>query len=178
MTLVELLIYIALSIVVLAVAGAMLISSTRAQTQVSAATSASTAGQLIMRSVQTGIRNASHVNLVEPGSGTQILTVRTQDGQTPAQWSCQAWYFAPAAGGSLYTKRTPETVAISAPTTESLSSWTLLGTNVSVSGARVFTASAGLVTVSLSMKSGAGPSQAMNSTSNTLNLETEGAPCS
>ena len=175
MSLVELLVYMSLSLVVLIVAGAMLISSTRAQTQVSGATSASTAGQLIMRSVQTGVRNASDVDLAVPSTGTQILTVRTQDGQTPVQWSCQAWYFTPAEGGSLYTKRIPATVAIPAP--GSLSSWTLLGTGVSVSGAPVFTASAGLVTVSLSISAGAGAPQALKSTSNTLNLVTVGSPC-
>ena len=175
MTLVELLMYMGLSLVVLFVAGAMLISSTRAQTQVSGATSASTAGQLIMRSVQAGVRNASDVDLAVPSTGTQVLTVRTQGGQTPVQWSCQAWYFTPAAGGSLYTKRIPATVAIPAP--GSLSSWTLLGTGVSVSGAPVFTVSAGLVTVNLSISAGAGAPQAMKSTSNTLNLVTVGSPC-
>ena len=175
MTLVELLLYMGLSLVVLFVAGAMLISSSRAQTQVSGATSASTAGQLIMRSVQTGVRNASAVDLAVPSTGTQVLTVRTQDGQTPVQWSCQAWYFTPAAGGSLYTKRVPATAPIPAP--GSLSSWTLLGTRVSVAGAPIFTVSAGLVTVNLSISAGAGAPQSMKSTSNTLNLVTVGSPC-
>lgn len=177
MTLVELLLYMSLSLVVLVVAGAMLISSTRAQNQVSGTTSASTAGQLIMRSVQSSVRNASQVNLPAPISGTQVLTVRTQDGQTPVQWSCQAWYFTPDAGGSLYTKRIPATAAIPAPSAGNLSSWALLGSGVSVSGAQIFTASAGLVTVNLSINAGAGPPQSMKSTSNTLNLVTAGAPC-
>lgn len=177
MTLIELLLYIALSVVILAVAGAMLVSATRAQTQVSGATSASTVGQLIMRSVQTGVRNASQVNLPAPVGGTQVLTVRTQDGQTPVSWSCQAWYFTPTAGGSIYTMRIPATAAIPAPTPGNLSSWTLLGTGVSVAGAQVFTASAGLVTVDLSISAGAGLPQAMKSKSNTLNLVTVGAPC-
>jgi type II secretory pathway pseudopilin PulG len=178
LTLVELLLYMGLSVVVLVVAGAMLVSSTRAQTQVSGATSASTAGQLIMRSIETGVRNASQVDLpATTASGTQLLTVRTQDGETPVQWSCQAWYFTPdAGGGSLYTRRMPATTAIPSPA-GGLSSWTLLGAGVSVSGAPVFTRSAGLVTVSLSVRAGSGSPIPMKSVSNTLNLVTSGAPC-
>jgi type II secretory pathway pseudopilin PulG len=177
MTLIELLLHMALSVIILAVVGAMLVSSTRAQTQVSGATSASTVGQLIMRSVQTGVRTASQVNLPVPSGGAQVLTVRTQDGLTPVSWSCQVWYFTPASGGSVYTKRIPATTPYTAPDPGNLSSWTLLGTGVSVTGAPVFTASVGFVTVNLSINAGAGLPQAMKSTSNTLNLVTVGAPC-
>jgi hypothetical protein len=176
LTLVELLLYVSLAIIVLLVAGTMLINSTRAQKQVDGATSAANAGQLIIGSVQAGVRNASQVQLTA-SAGTQLLMVRTANGKTPVQWTCQAWYFTPAAGGRLYTKRTPAAAAMQAPTAGTLASWSLLGTGISVSGAGVFTASAGLVTVSLNISTGAATPVALSSTSNTLNLVTTGAPC-
>lgn len=175
-TLVELLLYMSLSVIVLAVAMAMLINSTNAQKQVNGAVAAASKGQLIIGSVQAGVRNASQVQLTA-GAGTQLLMVRTAGGQTPVQWSCQAWYFTTGGGGTLYTKRVPATAAMAPPNAGTLPSWTLLGTGISVSGAQVFTASAGLVTVSLNIKTSKTTPIALSSTSNTLTLVTTGTPC-
>jgi hypothetical protein len=168
-----------LSVIVLAVAMAMLINSTNAQKQVNGATAAASSGQLIMGSVQAGVRNASHVQLT--GAGTQLLMVRTAGGQSPVQWACQAWYFTTAGGGTLYTKRILASASATAlpmagPTASTLSSWTLLGTGISVSGAQIFIASAGLVTVSLTIDTGKATPITLKSTSNTLTLVTTGAP--
>jgi hypothetical protein len=172
---VELILYMGLSLVVLLVAGTMLIDATHAQKQVNGATAATDRGQLIMRSVQAGVRNASQVQLTT-AAGTQLLMVRTASGQTPVQWSCQAWYYTSTAGGTLYTKRTPATTAMQVPTASTLNSWSVLGKGISVSGAQVFTASAGLVTVSLNINTSQTP-VALASTTNTLSLVTTGAPC-
>jgi hypothetical protein len=176
-TLVELLLYMSLSVIVLAVAMAMLINSANAQKQVNGATAAASAGQLIIGSVQAGVRNASQVQLTTPGAGTQLLMVRTAGGQTPLQWTCQAWYFTTGGGGTLYTKRIPDTAPIAPPTASTLSSWSVLATGISVAGAQIFTASAGLVTVSLNIDTGKATPIALSSTSNTLNLVTTGTPC-
>jgi type II secretory pathway pseudopilin PulG len=175
-TLIELMLYMGLSVIVFAVVVGMLTNSGRAQSEVDGVTKASNAGQLIIRAVQTGVRNASQVSLTASG-GTQLLMVRTAGGQTPVQWTCQAWYFTPNAGGTLYTLRTPATGPLPPPTPGTLSSWSVLGTGISVSGAQVFTASAGLVTVSLNINAGSATPISLNSTSNTLNLVTTGSPC-
>jgi hypothetical protein len=176
LTLVELLLYVSLSLVVLLVAGAMLINSTRAGSQVDRTTAASNTGQLIMRTVQSGVRNATQVGLTASG-GNQLLTVTTSGGLTPVVWSCEAWYFTPTAGGSLYMLRTPATAPIPAPTSATLGSWTLLGTGISVTGSPVFTASAGLVTVNLNVDTGNPSPLALTSPASTLNLVTVGTAC-
>ncbi len=176
LTMVELLLYMSLALVVLMVAGAMLINSITAGTQVDKTTAASNTGQLIMRSVQSGVRNATQVGLTAAGGG-QLLTVTTSGGVTPVVWSCEAWYFTPTSGGSLYMLRTPATAPIPAPTSATLGSWTLLGTGISVTGTPVFTASAGLVTVNLNINTGNPTPLALSSPASTLNLVTVGTTC-
>jgi hypothetical protein len=176
LTMVELLLYVSLALVVLMVAGAMLINSITAGTQVDKTTAASNTGQLIMRSVQSGVRNATQVGLTATG-GDQLLTVTTSGGLTPVVWSCEAWYFTPTSGGSLYMLRAAATAPIPAPTSATLGSWTLLGTGISVTGAPVFTASAGLVTVNLNINTGNPTPLALSSPASTLNLVTVGTAC-
>jgi Tfp pilus assembly protein PilW len=176
LTLVELLLYVSLSLVVLMVAGAMLINSTSAGSQVDKTTAASNKGQLIMRSVQSGVRNATQVGLTSSG-GNQLLTVTTSGGLTPVVWSCEAWYFTPTAGGSLYVTRAPATGPIPVPTSATLASWTLLGTGISTTGSPVFTAAAGLVNVNLNIDTGNPAPLTLTSPASTLNLVTVGTAC-
>jgi type II secretory pathway pseudopilin PulG len=176
LTLVELLLYMSLSIIVLLVAGAMLNTSTRAQSQVDRTTAASNTGQLVMRSVQSGVRNATQVGLTA-SNGTQLLTVTTSGGLTPVVWSCEAWYFTPSSGGSLYMLRTAATAPIQAPTSSTIGSWTLLGTGISLNGAAVFTATAGLVTLTLNIDTGNPTPLSLTSPASTLNLVTVGTAC-
>jgi hypothetical protein len=176
LTLVELLLYVLLALLVLSVAGGMLINSIRTGSQVDRGTAAANTGQLIMRSVQSGVRNATQVGLTST-SGTQLLSVTTTNGLTPVVLSCQAWYYTPTAGGSLYMRRTAATAPITAPTSTTLGSWTLLGTGISVTGGQVFTATAGLVTVSLNINAATASPLSLTSPVSTLNLITVGTPC-
>jgi hypothetical protein len=176
LTLVELLLYVLLALLVLSVAGGMLINSIRTGSQVDRSTAAANTGQLIMRSVQSGVRNATQVGLTST-SGNQLLSVTTTNGLTPVVLSCQAWYYTPTAGGSLYMRRTAATAPIPAPDSTTLGSWTLLGTGISVSGGQVFTATAGLVTVSLNIDAATASPLSLTSPASTLNLVTVGTPC-
>jgi len=128
-TLVELLIYIMLAVVVFTIVGSILINSFRAQGQVrDGAQSASTA-QLVAESVGQGVRNASALEVTTPGAGTTMLRTRSIDGSSSGAWYCQAWVWS---GGELRTTRS--STAIPAPDAATLSTWTLLASDVAAVG--------------------------------------------
>lgn len=115
-TLVELLVYMMLMVVVLVIVGGFLISSLSAQNSVANATQASTAGQLVSRSVGHGVRDARALWHSPAADDPEILMALTADAAgTPL---CQAWSFD---GDEVRT--TSSTSAI----TSAVSSWTLLG---------------------------------------------------
>lgn len=161
-TLIELLVAMSLGLLVLFVVGGMMASSGRTQRDVSTATEASTAGQLIVRTVQAGVRNASRVVLTEIDD-KQLLVARTADGRTPIGWTCQAWYFVPDDSGTLYMKRFAPAV-ITEPAASDLGSWTRLATGISASGAKVFEAIAGRVSIKLDVEGGDLGDVSINST--------------
>lgn len=161
-TLIELLVAMSLSLLVLLIVGSMMASSGRTQRDVSTATEASTSGQLVVRTVQAGVRNASRVVLTEIDD-KQLLVARTADGKTPIGWTCQAWYFVPEDGGTLYMKRIAPAV-ITEPSVSDLDSWTLLAKGISTSGAKVFEAIAGRVSIKLDVDGGDLDDVSLNST--------------
>jgi type II secretory pathway pseudopilin PulG len=146
-TLVELLVYMALFLMVLVIAGGLLLNGTRAQETVRSVTGAANAGQQVVRSVQGGVRNASEMALtVDDVAGTQLLVIRTTsaDPNSTAAF-CQAWYYTPANGGVVYTTRTSGT-PISLPAGGPAGAWTILGDGIKPKDAatgRVFNAPAG-----------------------------------
>lgn len=175
-TLIELLVYMSFAVVVLSIVGGMLVSSLRTERDVRSAAEASDLGQVIARSVQIGIRNASQVALTTV-SGTQFLIARTAGGGTTAEWACQAWYYTPDAGGSIYIKRTTPASVILPPTASSLAGWTKLGDGVSVSGAAVFSGINGRIDLELDVDAGNQMSVSVNSTAAMRTLATGSAPC-
>ena len=146
-TLVELLVYMALFLLVLVIAGGLLLNGLRAQETVGSVTSAANVGQQIVRSVQTGVRNASEMTLIPNDvTGTQLLVIKevSIDPDSTAT-SCQAWYYTPANGGSVYSMRTSGS-PISLPAGGPSGAWSLLGQGVSPKDAatgRVLNAPAG-----------------------------------
>lgn len=132
-TLVELLVYMMLSVVVLTIVGGMLINGIQSENIVRDSTSANATGQLIARSVKQGVSNASDVKATVDAHGNELLVVHTRDSGTALSWSCEAWYFAPGAEGAVYRKRVSPVAHISAPAStapEHLAGWLLLGTGV------------------------------------------------
>jgi prepilin-type N-terminal cleavage/methylation domain len=131
-TLIELLVYTALFLIVLVIAGGMLINGTRGQETVRSVTGAATVGQQVVRSVQAGVRNASEMALTaDPVAGTQLLVIRTVGGDPDSTaTSCQAWYYTPSDGGTVYTTRTSG-APIALPAGGPSGVWTLLGTGIS-----------------------------------------------
>jgi type II secretory pathway pseudopilin PulG len=175
-TLVELLIYMFFALAVLSIIGGILISSLNIERDVRSASTAADTGQLISRSVQVGVRNASYVSLQNLDT-TQFLLARTAGAATPVVWACQAWFYTPAGGGTVYTKRVSPAALILPPTAAALTSWIKLGDGVSPSGTPVFGGVDGRVTVALAIDAGDNLPLTINSTATMRTLATRSTPC-
>jgi hypothetical protein len=122
-----------LTLIVLVIAGGVLISGLRTQEIAHSVTDAANTAQLIVHSVQAGVKNASAITVSSnTTTGTQLLLVRTVSSD-PASTapSCQAWYYTPANGGAVYTKKTTPATAITVPSGGPQGVWTILGSGVS-----------------------------------------------
>ena len=134
--LVEFIIYAALTLTILSALGGVVISMVSVQNQVMDSANAAEQAQLISRSVNSGVRNATAVDLQTVNSVDQILRVRTASGASTAVWSCQAWYFS-SVSKSLRMKTSA--TAIANPTQQDLDGWTLLASGVTApQGQQIF----------------------------------------
>lgn len=140
-SLVEVLIAATLSLLILAVIGGLFFSAAHTQNSIRTETQAANLGQLIARSVEQGVNNATALQVqTNSTTGAQMMLARTygmDPGVDPTQStttgsSCQAWFYSPAAGGAIYTKRTSPAVAIAMPTGTPDSSWILIGDGLQV----------------------------------------------
>ena len=132
-SLIELLVVTGLSLIVIVIAGSVLVAGLRAQETSRTVTDAANTAQQIVRSIQTGIKNASAISISNGATtGSQLLLSRTlsMDPTTTAP-SCRAWYYSPSGGGNVYTTSTTPALAIFVPTGGPQGVWTLLGTGVS-----------------------------------------------
>jgi type II secretory pathway component PulJ len=155
-TLAELLIAAMLLVLVLAVVGAMISSLSQTSKTVNSMTSTSTSAQLAAESIERGIRNSSDFLLTNPSGTDQMLVARTAQGSTTLTWTCVAWYYSSANGGSIRYTMSPS--AIAAPTPATLSQWTLLATGVApTNGSGIFSGSTPQLTIGFNGQStGAG----------------------
>ncbi|MET1051768.1 MAG: hypothetical protein ABWX65_03925 [Mycetocola sp.] len=133
MSLVELLIYSTLAIVVLTIVGSVLTAALRAENEVRSLSSTASLGQLVSRSVEEGVRNASGILADVEDANGQLLRARVAVGTAAGEveWECQAWYYSPSTTSFYWA--TDETTAIPAPTTlDDLdgSPWILLGDGI------------------------------------------------
>lgn len=183
LTLIELLIASGISVLVLSITGGLLLSGLRSQESAQAVTDAANTAQQIVRSIQSGVRNASAITISSNSvTGTQLLLVRSI-GLDPATTSpsCQAWYYTPASGGSVYTKRTSPAALITLPNSGPNGVWTRLGTGVTpadpVTG-KVFNAPSGSrVELRFDVAAGSHPYVRINTTTYTPQSTSVSAPC-
>jgi len=137
-TLIEVLVYALLLAFIVAIAGGMIFSAVTTSKTVVSITENSTAGQLVARSVVTGIRNSSDFQLSGPVGDDQMLVARRAGSGTTLEWSCEAWYYAATENKVWHTG---SGLAIEAPTAAALATWTLLTEDVQpASGTAIFTA--------------------------------------
>ncbi|WP_206750643.1 type II secretion system protein J [Cryobacterium sp. TMT2-10] len=182
LTLVELLVAMVLSVVILSIAGGLLLNAVRAQNAVQSATAATNLGQLIARSVEAGVRNASAVTVInDPLTGTQLLIARTAGRGSTNSWSCQAWFYTPANGGAVYTSRTTPPAAIMAPSGIPIAPWTLIGDRLSsvdaATSTNVFSAPSGRVDLKFVVTNGKRAPILVQSTVYLRKAPTVSSPC-
>jgi prepilin-type N-terminal cleavage/methylation domain-containing protein len=131
LTLIELIITVALFSVVLVVTGTILVSALKVQSGVSSIGSASNGAQLVARSLQRGIGNASAFKAEAPTADGQLLRARVAvPGASGVSWKCVAWYW--SATKSTLRTTSSSTGAVPVPTATALAGWTLLATRVQV----------------------------------------------
>lgn len=125
--LVELLLYSFFLTAIFAVSGGLLISAISAQNQVTGFTEAADKGQLIARSIEEGVRNASgpagaaspdEIDGIRAEAMTaspvgQLLRARVAVGAVDAtvQWECQAWYYSGETGAVYFTRSSTGAIA-------------------------------------------------------------------
>ncbi|MBC7463046.1 MAG: type II secretion system protein [Actinobacteria bacterium] len=182
-TLIELLISSGLSLIVLGIGAGIFVNGIRTQEIAQTVTTAANTAQQVVRSIQTGVRNASAITVTsDPVAGTQLLMARTvgSDPRTTAA-SCQAWYYTPTNGGSVYTKRTTPASVIALPSGGPQGIWTLLGSGISPSDpatGKVFNApSGGRVELKFDVAAGSHPYVLMNTMTYISLSATVSSPC-
>ena len=123
----ELLVYVMLLAGVMFLVGNLLINSLRTQSTVSNITEATTAAQLVTRSLESGIRNSSGFTVTTVNVSDQLVLAQVRSGETT--WRCEAWYFSP-------TEKTVRHFASNAKITAAsyapaaVKDWTVLASNV------------------------------------------------
>jgi len=191
-SLVEVIIASALSLLVLSVVFGLFVSSSNTQTSVRTRTQAADLGQLIARSVVQGVDNATALKVqTDSATGSQLMVARTY-GMNPAVdptqgsssgTSCQAWFYSPASGGAVYTKRTSPAAAIAMPSGTPDSSWSLIGAGLEVqvgaapSAAIFSTPDGNRVDLKFDVLNGEGNPVHIETTATIPNLATVSAPC-
>lgn len=135
-TLVELLVTIPFLLLVAVVAGTIIVSALRLQSQVSGTSGATSQGELVARSVEAGVRNSSSYLVGTPdASGDQLLRARVAVGVDAdnVSWMCQAWYFDATAGEVRTTTSATPIADVTAPS--QVSAWRLIATGIAIDGA-------------------------------------------
>lgn len=121
-SLVELLIYMLLSVTVLTIIASILINSLEAQNTVRTSAEATSTAQLAAQSLNRGVHNASAIEVSSPAAGVTVVRTRSLDSSAAGVWRCEAWA---VAGGELRT--TTSAAAIPVPTSSAeVASWLLV----------------------------------------------------
>lgn len=150
-TLIELLVASGLLSLVLVIVGGLFMSVTTTQRTVTDITTTTSIAQTTASIVEHGVRNSSEFSLTAPTTSTQLLVVRTATETGVLQWVCRAWYYSPAAGGSIRSAQTSDGTKIFAPSAAQLATWTLVATGITPrSGTGIFAAASGGITIAYS----------------------------
>lgn len=110
-TLVELLVYMLLSVLVLAIVGTLMVNTMRVQRSVTGVTSANNAAQSVVNALEIAVRNADPAGIdVVPGSGAGSFVLKVANLQrqmtgspaAPETWQCS--YFLYDGNGSVWQR--------------------------------------------------------------------------
>ncbi|WP_104177451.1 hypothetical protein [Cryobacterium sp. Y50] len=125
-TLVELIIYVSLSVLVVSLVSGFLLNAVRAQRDVVSSTEGANTAQLIAESIKRDVRNATEVRVNDVHN---LLIVRTTGMGDTLDSSCRAWYFTGGTADAIYTIDTGDTpISMTAPT--DLEVWSIQGQGI------------------------------------------------
>jgi len=114
MSLVELIVYMVLTVLLGGLVATTFINGQHAQARAKSLADASNEGQLAVAQIEQSIRNGwpAKVPLADAGFGNNLLIVKTRvgdDGSVASSWNCQAFYY-DSATKAIYRWTTPATV--------------------------------------------------------------------
>ena len=139
-TLVELLVACMLLVVVMLGVASLMVTLIKAPRLVTSRMDAANSGEVMVRSIEQGIRNSSNFRLTTPSGADQLLVARTAQASATLTWVCAAWYFSAADGSIRYHQSLTAIPAV--PTSADLASWSVLGSAVAPSsGTGIFAVS-------------------------------------
>lgn len=124
---VEIMVYTALMVIVMVVVSSLFNTLFKVHSSVAGGVSATQSNQVIANSVETGVRNASAIQLQTVNSTDQLVIARSVGSGDTAAWQCYAWYF-DAANHQVRFTASPSAIAI--PTSVQLAAWQLLGSKI------------------------------------------------
>jgi type II secretory pathway pseudopilin PulG len=125
MTLVELLVYIVLLGMILVVVSGFLVTSLRSQSVTINDNAVSNTTNVITRSMEAGIANASGISVESPTSWGQMVRVRTAIvTSSTVTWKCEAWYYSFTTGG--FYQKTSSTMINDFTARPTFTGWTLV----------------------------------------------------
>lgn len=176
-TLVELIIYSALAVVVLAIIGGIFLNGLTGERIVRDVTQATSQGQLVVESVERGVRNSDGLRISTPNDTDAMLVARTAVTTGAYDVKCVAWYYS-AAEHTL--KTTEAATMISAEPTESeRATWLLLVEGVDpIPGEPMFSQGGKTVTFQFQVDAGDQDPVTFASTATSRAETLEAAPCS
>ena len=132
-TLIELMVAAFLGVVVLSIVGGIMWSSSQAEGLVRNVTTATSAGQAVTNSLETGIRNSEYkpattipLTILTSGSDQMLVALVAQNGATVSA-KCEAWYYDAT---NKVIRYTTSASAIALPNAATLATWTKLSTGV------------------------------------------------
>lgn len=128
------------SLVTITVVG-VIISATTAERSVRTVTGATSAGQLVMRSLDAGISSAAAPVTVTASGSDQYIVARTPSKGTTLTWSCSAWYFSSSDRTIRYTNSS-SSITVSSTAQRS---WSLLADGVRPVGSTAVFAASGTI---------------------------------
>lgn len=173
-TMMELLVYSILGVFVLVIVGSLIINGMRGQSSVTSITSATTTGQLAASSIQADIRNASAIKVTVIGNDQLVVARVARGNDSAVAWKCVAWYYS-ATTKEIRTKTSA--AAVTAPSSGTLSSWTLIASSVKPKGTVVFAGDAKQLTMTYTVDAGTTKPVPITSSATSRNQSGVSAPC-
>lgn len=174
-SLVELIVYMMLSVLVLSIVVGIWTSGLSGVRLVRGLTDATNSGQLAAEAIQLGVRNSSGFDVSTPSGQDQILLMRVASGGTQISWSCAAWYYSDA---EKTIRTRTSTGRIAPPTAAELATWLVIATGiVPADGARVFSRNGAQLDLDFTVSAGEPTPVIIKSSAFSRTTTMEMAPC-